>query len=154
MSLEYIFWRFHWFPSVISVSYGGSTGTIALIQLFVVAQLERADLLAFRLCCFTLYCLDFWDHFPHGVIGRKWNWIVSVPDHCLLIYTSVTAVFRDSSTCTIMSIHLVVAQLVSSSQFSWRLLWYSSVIRVSSGGYTCTRVIAVSLGGSYGTLRA
>ena len=48
--------------------------------------LERADLLAFSLCCFTLYHLDFFVPFPYGVWGRKWNSIVSVPDHCHFIY--------------------------------------------------------------------
>ena len=54
--------------------------------------LEGADLLAFRLCCLTLCCLDFLVPFPQGAWGRKWNSIVSVPAHCLLsilIYFSV-----------------------------------------------------------------
>ena len=47
---------------------------------------ERAELLAFRLCCFTLCRLDFlflW--------GRKLISIVSVPDHCLFIYSTLFA---------------------------------------------------------------
>ena len=78
MSLEYTFWWLHWYPSVIRVSHGGSTRTIALIQLFVVAQQERDDLLAFRLCCLTL-CTEV-------------EFDLSAPDHCLLIYNSVTLV--------------------------------------------------------------
>ena len=49
---------------------------------------ERADLLDFNLSCFTctLRRLDFFCvPFPYGDWQRKWNWIVSVPDHCLFI---------------------------------------------------------------------
>ena len=44
---------------------------------------ERADLLVFRFCCFTFYCLDCLCSFPWE---RMWNLIVSVPVHCLFVY--------------------------------------------------------------------
>ena len=47
---------------------------------------ERGDLLAFRLCCFTLCRLDVLCSFSVWCLGRMWNSIVSVPDHCLFIY--------------------------------------------------------------------
>ena len=47
---------------------------------------ESADLLAFRVCCFTLFRLYVVCSFPVRFLGRKWNSIVSVPDHCLFIY--------------------------------------------------------------------
>ena len=56
---------------------------------------EGANILALRLCCFTLCCLDFWVPFPHGVWGRKWNSIISVHDHCLLIYFEFLAMLLD-----------------------------------------------------------
>ena len=52
---------------------------------------ERLDLLAFRLCCFTLCRLDFCVPFPYSVWRRKWNSIVSIPDHCRFIYLSYRA---------------------------------------------------------------
>ena len=59
--------------------------------------LERADFLAFRLCCFTYAVLIFCVPFPYAVWGRKWNSIVSVPDHCLFIFFStVNYCFRFS----------------------------------------------------------
>ena len=58
---------------------------------------KRADLLAFRLCCFTLCRSDFvFIPFRFGARGRKKNSIVSVPDHCLFIY------FFSLLTCTKM----------------------------------------------------
>ena len=44
---------------------------------------ETADLLAFRLCCFSVCRLDLFVPFPYGVWRRMWNSIVSVPGHCL-----------------------------------------------------------------------
>ena len=48
---------------------------------------ERAVPLAFHLGCFNFSAvLIVRVPFPFGVWGRMWNWIVSVPDHCLLFY--------------------------------------------------------------------
>ena len=60
----------------------------------VVICWERADLLALRLCYFTLYftlCrLDFFVFLSRMVFweGSGWNSIVSVPDYCLFLYFS------------------------------------------------------------------
>ena len=41
-------------------------------------------------CAVVLYAvLNFCIPFPYGVWGRKWNLIVSVPDHCLFIYFAI-----------------------------------------------------------------
>ena len=42
---------------------------------------ERADLLDFRLCCLNACRLNCLCSFP-----VLWNSIISIPDHCLLIY--------------------------------------------------------------------
>ena len=52
---------------------------------------ERADLLAFRLCC--VFFMPSWLFvFLSRVISWEvfWNSIVSVPDHCLFIYCIIT----------------------------------------------------------------
>ena len=62
---------------------------------FLVVHMRRLSLaFAFRLCCLTLCCLGFLVPFPHGVWGRKWNSIVSVPDHCLLIYFDLSHSYK------------------------------------------------------------
>ena len=51
---------------------------------------ERAVPLAFHLCCFyfSTVLIIVGVLFPFGVWGRIWNSVVSVPDHCLFIYSA------------------------------------------------------------------
>ena len=51
---------------------------------------ERADLLASRLCCFTLCRLDFCVPFPYGVWGRKWN---SIYRFLIIAFSSTSHLF-------------------------------------------------------------
>ena len=54
---------------------------------FVAICWERAIPFAFHLCCFYFSAvLILGVPFPFGVYGRIWNSVVSVPEHCLLIY--------------------------------------------------------------------
>ena len=54
--------------------------------------LERAVLFAFRLCCFMLNAVKGLCSFPVCVLGRMWNSIVSVSDHCPFSCISVHAI--------------------------------------------------------------
>ena len=46
---------------------------------------ERADFLAFRLCCLTLCRLNCLCSFTVWCLGYDVELVVSVPDHCLFI---------------------------------------------------------------------
>ena len=47
----------------------------------VVTNWEMAGLSAL-VCCVSLYVC----HFPIGILGQVWHWIVSIPDLCTLHY--------------------------------------------------------------------
>ena len=62
--------------------------------------------MAFRLCCFTYAVLIFCVPFPYGVWGRTWNSIVSIPDHCLFIYTEKGILWKQGK-CTVYIIRIL-----------------------------------------------
>ena len=54
---------------------------MSVYMCFVVTCRERSDLLA--LICGIILCVC---HFPIGILGQVWYWIVSIPDLCTLTY--------------------------------------------------------------------
>ena len=58
---------------------------------------ERDVPLAFHLCCFyfsAVLHVTLGVPFPFGILGRIWNSIVSIPDHCLFIYFAQILIMR------------------------------------------------------------
>ena len=110
VSLEYTVWRLHWFPSVISVSHGGSTGTIAII----------------------LYSYLYW---------HNWKELTSWLSACAIsLYTAL--IFGSFYACCFRRLHFYpsvityyiggsIGALVTLEYIFSRLLWLSSVVRVS-----------------------
>ena len=61
---------------------------------------ERAVPVTFHVCCFYFSAVIIVGvPFPFGVHDMMWNSIVSVPDHCLLIYFVTTRQFSIVKTC-------------------------------------------------------
>ena len=98
------FWLFWLIPLDLFVKYGEKLLFVpflfdfdCLFVLFRIALvaicLKGFVLLAFRLCCFPLCRLNCLCWFPVWCLGRMWNSIVSISDHCLLIYFAVACCF-------------------------------------------------------------
>ena len=84
---------------------------------------EKAVPLAFHLCCFNFSAvLVVRVAFPFGVMGRMWNSIVWVPDHCLFIYFSCLTFYVNKKTDTFC--HVTSGNFVVSFFFFFLLQHY------------------------------
>ena len=87
---------------------------------------ERTDLLAFRLHCFTLRCLNYLCSFPVWCLGQDVNSIVSVPEHCFFLYFVLIYLLSKVPQC-IAFLQMVHVSLIQTSIYYQDLFYYVTI---------------------------